>query len=221
MPEYLHSGRKKRSHITNAHEHKRNTQIAKLDIKGFYPSVPETRVYHLFKNTFNASPDIAKILCALTTYKDCLPTGSKTSQIIAFLSNKDMFQEIQEEASSLGIKFSLYVDDLTFSGTNIPPRFLWRIKGIIHKNGYKYHKEYRSTPNKLAVITGVAINAGELTTTKKIHLKIHEHYKKYLNGTISKAEFETLKGLLSSVSEYDLKHASILRHINAKSTPTP
>ncbi|MEX9691690.1 RNA-directed DNA polymerase, partial [Providencia rettgeri] len=36
-PDYLHSGIKKRSHITNAKQHLKNDHVVKIDIKSFYP----------------------------------------------------------------------------------------------------------------------------------------------------------------------------------------
>ena len=47
-PEYLHSGIKGRSYITNAKVHTGSVPLVKLDLKKFYPSVDGARAYRFF-----------------------------------------------------------------------------------------------------------------------------------------------------------------------------
>ena len=52
-----------------------------------------------------------------------LPTGSPISQSVAFFSNLTVFNNISTYSKSRNIEFSVYVDDLTFSGKVIPKCF--------------------------------------------------------------------------------------------------
>lgn len=47
-PDYMHSAVKKRSYKTNAEQHLQSTQILKIDIRSFYPSVKFDYVYRFF-----------------------------------------------------------------------------------------------------------------------------------------------------------------------------
>ena len=56
-PDYLHSGRKEHSYITNATVHLGAVPLVKLDIKQFYPSIDGGRVYRFFHECLKCSPD--------------------------------------------------------------------------------------------------------------------------------------------------------------------
>jgi len=62
----IYGGRKGRSAIDNALLHCRKPYIIKMDIKDFFPSITNKRVYELFWKKYNCSPDIARILTRLT-----------------------------------------------------------------------------------------------------------------------------------------------------------
>ena len=140
-PEYLHSGRKKRSYITNAQVHVGPTPMVKLDLKKFYPSVASSRVYRFFHEALLCSSDVSALLTKLCTVDQHLPTGSCISQLLAFFAAKPMFDELHEHATKFGNRDSCYVDDLTWSGRNATPSFLWVAKQIVHRHGFQYHKD--------------------------------------------------------------------------------
>jgi hypothetical protein len=156
-PDYLHSGRKQRSYITNAQVHVGRVPLIKLDIQKFYASVSVARVYRLFRNTANCSPDVASLLAKLCTAKGHLPIGSRVSQLLAFFSAKPMFDELHTHALEHGVRGTCYVDDLIWSGTNATPRFLWRAKQIVHRHGFTYHKDRVHAADQPKVVTGVQI----------------------------------------------------------------
>ncbi|EDN34401.1 conserved hypothetical protein [Francisella tularensis subsp. tularensis FSC033] len=49
IPEYLHSGVKGRSYVTNAKQHQLSQYFLKMDIKDFYPSTGKDKVFLFFK----------------------------------------------------------------------------------------------------------------------------------------------------------------------------
>jgi hypothetical protein len=138
-PDYLHSGRKSRSYITNAQVHVGWVPLVKLDIKKFYASVSSAHIYRLFHDVLRCSPDVAGLLAKLCTADGHLPIGSSSSQLLAFFSSKKMFDELHAHSIKHGVKDSCYVDDLTWSGMNATPKFLWAAKQIVHHHGFKYH----------------------------------------------------------------------------------
>ncbi|WP_155247776.1 reverse transcriptase family protein [Variovorax paradoxus] len=165
-PDYLHSGRKKRSYITNAQVHTGLAPLVKLDLKKFYPSVASSRIYRFFNEVLLCSCDVAAILTKLCTVDGHLPTGSCISQLLAFFAAKPMFDELHEYSFKLGNRDSCYVDDLTWSGSNATPAFLWAAKQIVHRHGFKYHKDLVYRADQQKVVTGVLISGGELTVQR-------------------------------------------------------
>lgn len=89
-----------------------------MDISKFYDSASYGKIYKMFKEKFLVENDIAWILTNLVTYKGGLPTGSPTSQLIAYWAYRDMFHEIYDVVVKRGCRFSLSVDDMTFTLKN-------------------------------------------------------------------------------------------------------
>ena len=47
-----------------------------------------------------------------------------------------MFDELQRLSQAAAVRFTLYVDDLCFSGARATPSFLWEAKKVVHRHGY-------------------------------------------------------------------------------------
>ena len=63
------------------------------------------------------SPDVAKLLSDITTL-NYIPTGSPSSQILAYFAYEEMFINMFNVSQEFNCKMTLYVDDLTFSKGN-------------------------------------------------------------------------------------------------------
>lgn len=161
-PNYLQSGVRGRSYITNARLHLGAVPLVKLDVKKFYPSVDSARVYHFFHEKLQCSPDVAGLLTKLTTYDAHIPTGSCVSQLLAFFAAKPMFDELARLADEHQLIFSCYVDDMTFSGLRATPELLWIAKRVVHSHGFGYHKARHYTAEQRKLVTGVMISGNTL-----------------------------------------------------------
>ncbi|MCX7164772.1 MAG: reverse transcriptase family protein [Rhodocyclales bacterium] len=157
-PDYLQSGVKGRSYIANARLHVGPVPLVKLDVKKFYPSVDAARVYRFFLEVMQCSPDVAGLLAKLTTYDGHVPTGSSVSQLLAFFAAKPMFDELDNLAAKHGLRFSCYVDDMTFSGARATPAFLWAAKQVVHSHRFSYHKDCCYTAEQQKLVTGVLVD---------------------------------------------------------------
>ncbi len=212
-PEYLHSGVKKRSHITNAMAHEEGSALVKLDIKKYYLSTKREAVYQFFRSCLFCSPDVSKIVTNLACVNDHIPTGSPLSQILAFFSSLPMFEKIGELSATNQITFTVYVDDLTFSGNTVSGAFIWEVKKLIHSYGYQYHKEFSRPPEKTKLVTGVAINDKGLHVQNKHHEAIHELYVEYIEGSLKPENKAKLLGMLSFASQVSRRYELIFRHL--------
>ncbi len=201
-PEWLHSGKKGRSYLTNAESHQEGKYIRKMDISAFYESTRKADVYRMFMNTFLMADDIAKLMTYLVTYEGIIPTGCPTSLIVAFWTYKEMFEEINTVALKYGCIFTLYVDDMTFSSQRPIPRqmhdeverILKRYKFISKRSKDRYYQGKESK-----VITGVVIKNGEKCVLNKHRKKIIEQYRLYKDNGDNRSNLMGMLGVARHV----------------------
>lgn len=110
-PQWVMSGKKSCSYITNAEVHLKHRFVKTMDISKFYDSAQRSRIYKMFSQTFKMEHDIAWIMTDLVTYNGTLPTGSPSSQLIVYWTYCDMFQKICDLSEEHNCYFSLYVDE--------------------------------------------------------------------------------------------------------------
>lgn len=200
LPSYLYS-KTNSDNLKNASAHRKSCEyIVKMDIKAFFPNTSRDKVYKFWLNDMNMSREIANIMTNLTTistpeshkYADIfrvkrikclnhLPTGSPTSQILAFLVNYKMFEEIYSISRSYNGILSIYVDDITISGDKNIFSLFSEIKEILFKNGYHLSKKKSAcikNNSKGVNITGIHIdNKGYVSVPNKIREKKYKVLK--------------------------------------------
>lgn len=197
-PYWLKSGKKGESHITNAMLHLDSSHVRTMDISHFYDSVSRNRVYYMFRDLFLMEDDIATIMTNLVMHDSILPTGAPSSQLIAYWAYQDMFCEINAYAIENNCRFSLYVDDMTFSSENsIPYEFREHITAILRKNGLyaKRTKDKSYGPKSFKIITGCGIKNGRLSLQNKRRKEIIELYKKFSKEP-TETDSKRLRGML-------------------------
>jgi hypothetical protein len=181
LPTYLHSGRKKHSHVTNAKVHTGDKKVLTTDIKAFFPSTTRKMVFNFFYNVMKCSSDVADILSLICTYDEQIPTGSQLSMPLAFWVNLRLFKQLDSLSNSQNVNMTVYVDDLTFSGDAVNRHFLSIVKKVIASNGHIAHPDKTKLFGKsdIKVITGVAIKNEEMLITNKQHKLIYESLEQW------------------------------------------
>lgn len=157
VPDYLHSAVKGRSYVSNAKAHVNDGALIKIDIKKFFPSVPQHKVMHFFRDNLSCAPDVAGLLANIICFNKRLATGSSVSPIISYYAFKGMFDEIAELADRYGLKMTCYVDDLTLSGEKSSKAILHEVRTIIYRSGLKAHKEKYFPADVVKIVTGLAV----------------------------------------------------------------
>lgn len=204
-PEWLISGEKQKCYIDNGKAHLNGKYVLTIDIKKFYDNCTREPVYQFFVQKLKTSPDVAEILTNIITYNGGIPTGCPTSQIMAFYAYSDMFSEIFDLAKQHGCKFTLYVDDMTFSSKEpfSSHQLSQMIDRVLRKYGHKpkYPKVKYYGPSDYKPITGTVVTP--------------EHSLAVPNGlqkTIYDA-FQTVKPLIGveTCSEEDARQILSLR----------
>lgn len=183
IPNWVFSGCKGVCHVDNGKYHEHSVYFIQSDLHAFYDSCSRERVYRLFKDRFKCSSDVSALLSDLTTLtlKDgstVIPTGSPCAQLVAFFAYQDMFNELHNLARNHGCKFSLYVDDLTFSSKmsfSNPAVFKKKLLQIVKRYGHSLSlskSAYRSA-DETKIVTGVAITKeGVSAIPNKLRYKI-------------------------------------------------
>lgn len=199
IPNWVFSGCKGVCHVDNGKYHEHSVYFIQSDLHAFYDSCSRERVYRLFKDRFKCSSDVSALLSDLTTLtlKDgstVIPTGSPCAQLVAFFAYQDMFNELHNLARNHGCKFSLYVDDLTFSSKapfSNPAVFEKKLLQIVKRYGHSLSlskTSYRSA-DETKIVTGVAITKdGVSAIPNKLRHKI-------VQGTVQSCAGDTSTAL--------------------------
>lgn len=213
-PDYLHSGVKGRSYITNARAHSLRVPLVKVDVKRFYPSVHRGKIFDFFRYQMQCSPDVAGLISALCSYEGHLPTGSPVSQLVAYFSLKPMFDELSRLACKCGLTMTCYVDDLTFSGEQASHQFLWEARKIIHRFGLSSHKEKCYAANEKKLVTGVLLVGDEAVVQPSKELAMWEATCN-LTRLTDVEKLEALTSLLGQANAAAQIEARFLRRVRS------
>lgn len=141
VPDNVFSGIKGKSYSDNARQHlgEGTRNLYKIDLTAFFPSINRETVYRFFFEDLCCSPDVAEVLTNLTTIDlkkldqkflsevydflaakgvkcyNHLISGAPTSQILSYLVNHKMFDELQALSDNNDVIMTVYVDDVVFS----------------------------------------------------------------------------------------------------------
>ena len=185
-PNWLTSGKKGNSFVTNAKQHLGSRYFLTADIESFYGNSTREFVFKFFKLEMKMSEDVAWLITDLVTYKNFIPTGSPSSQIVAYLSYSCTFSRIKEITDAHNCTLSLYVDDLTVSSEEpIPKKIPYLINNELKKvfHRIKNKKTRFLSPSQHKIITGCCISpSGELRIPNKLRLKIKKEEKAHLSN---------------------------------------
>lgn len=205
IPDYVFS---KRGHSSteNARHHLGNVPLGKTDIHKFYPSTTRQMVWQMFVREFRCAEDVAHILADVCCYEqEHLPTGSPISGYVSYLASKRMFDEIFELASANGCRMSVYVDDVTLSGSIVNKRFIVEVRRLVRKHGLKTKASKTKTfpADGPKTVTGAVIVGRELRVPNIRLKKIWETRQalKTAAGEKKKELLNSLRGRLQQARQ--------------------
>jgi hypothetical protein len=159
-------------------------------------------VKNMFVQQFKCAKDIAGILADICCYqKKHLPTGSAISGYIAFFANKYLFDAVNEIAKEKECVFTLYVDDLTISGSAATKSLINNVRNEIKRHGLstKQKKTQTFSSHSVKTITGVVIKGNQCLLPNHRHKKIDDTRAAIQNSSdvMEKEQLEkSLKGRL-------------------------
>lgn len=229
VPANVFSGIKGKSYVNNAAIHKDCKFLFKIDLTAFFPCISRDTVYKFFKNDLKTSSDIANILTNFVTVDltlcniqkpesieqfllskgikttNHLISGSPASQILSYLSNHNMFDELQTFCDKNDIIMSIYVDDITFSSQHkISHKHKEVIYKIISKHLYRLSrtKVKYYTNNYPKPVTGTIISHnGKLTVPNSLSYKVIDEFRSYKSNPKDERSRKRLQGLIVATQQ--------------------
>lgn len=172
-----------RSVVDNASKHKGMNYVFNTDIKDFFPSIVQPRIWkRLQLKPINFPQPIANVLAGLCSmrgekqpngkYSYILPQGAPTSPIITNMICDTLDRRLSRLAKHLGLNYSRYADDITFSSMHnvyqVNGKFRTDLKRIIEEQGFTMN-EAKTRLQKLGSrqeVTGIIIS-DKLNVTQK------------------------------------------------------
>ncbi len=163
-----------RSCRTHAGIHSAKKLIITEDIKDFFPNASEEIVKNVWQYCFRFSPEIADILTRLTTYRNHLPQGWKTSSYLANLAFWDAEPDLVFSLEQQGYSYSRYMDDVTVSsGHRMNDKqkhdVISRIYAMLFSRGFapKRSKHEILGRRQPMTVTGLVVNGRKPTVPKR------------------------------------------------------
>lgn len=171
-----------RSVVTNADIHKGQNYVFNIDIKDFFPSIVQSRVWkRLQLQPICLKKSVASILAGLCSMKFVaedgsvhyvLPQGSPTSPILTNMICDKLDRRLAGLAKRFRLKYSRYADDITFSSQEnvyqLDGDFRKELKRIIEEQGFKMNeaKTRLQKRGSRQEVTGIIVNE-KLNVTQK------------------------------------------------------
>ena len=183
QPGYLFSPRKKRAPRDNAAYHIDQQQYLTLDLKQFYPSITGMMVKRWFMDHLGMAEDVAGLLMHLSTVDEKVSFGSPLTPVLSRLVHRPMFDAIAEICESKGLRYTVWVDDLTISGRFVPAEVLLQIREVIKEAGLKSHDIKYRYGTRPVYVTGIGIVGANLVAPNALHLRIRDEWANYHDAT--------------------------------------
>jgi RNA-directed DNA polymerase len=209
---------KERGIKRNAQFHLQKRFLLTIDVQNFFPSISQQMVFNAL-NKYFTDKEFALKLAKLCTYERRLPQGAPTSPVLSNIIFKEIDEEIKNYCNTKLIVYSRYADDLVFScdTKNSLIEVYSFTNRILSSNSFSINKSktrYMSGKGRM-VITGVNINDGRPTVSKKIKRKLRSKIYNFLIKKDKSIDINQILGYLSFIKDIEPDyHKKILNYIN-------
>lgn len=194
-----------KSNLSNASAHTRKPSVLRIDIRKAFESASCHMVSAGIKRAFSSlelSGTALRLLGAIVTYNNNLPTGAPTSPVLLNAILSDFDADLAEDCRKLNLVYTRYADDLIISG-DIPSRLHGSIIRKLNDVGFDANiKKTKLMPRwRRQVVTGVVVNKRTnlgLEERKQLRAAVHswtKNGKAHLDG--KEVKLQVLRGHLS------------------------
>ena len=163
LSKHAHGFIPRRGTRTNAAVHARQRVVLNVDIRNFFGSLPIECVRAAIAQVRRGalSPAAVDLLVKIVTRGGTLPQGAPTSPAITNIALRRVDGILHKACTRVGIRYTRYADDLTFSGADGPvQRIVPLVRDVLQPVGLELHPDkthvYRSGRRQL--VTGLVVN---------------------------------------------------------------
>lgn len=145
---------------SNAKFHRNQPILIKMDIKDYFPSLNENRVYEFFIN-LGYKNSLSVLLTKLCTLDKSLPQGAPTSPYLSNLLTRELDEDIYDFCKENGkLRYTRYADDISISGDLIPKNVIKNVINVVAKHHLKINKQKTAVilNSNRQIVTGVVVN---------------------------------------------------------------
>lgn len=165
LPKYFYGSPKRVSAIDSALVHVSNPLILKMDLSSFFPSSSFRRMRRAL-SVLSPDPEVARFITSLCSYEYQLPQGFPTSPSIAEIVLIPIGRRLAGLCATYGLELSVYIDDITISGSEILASLRDRILEIFKEMRFRlnYDKTKLARSDDGVVVTGILLKNRRATT---------------------------------------------------------
>lgn len=211
-----HGGVRGRSPTTNAEQHLQQPCVVNLDVRTFFDNIRHDEVYRLLRKELGFGREVARLVTRLPTLGDRLPQGAPTSTAIAnILLMLPVDGPISIEAENIGVRYTRFVDDITFSGPN--PRslinsvgkMLSRRKLRMYRKKAKYHSGAKlkiSSGSERQEVTGLVVNSKSGPSVPRRYrdnVRSAIHLLRTLDGCALPGALRSIRGKIEYIRKFN------------------
>ncbi|MBB3054787.1 reverse transcriptase domain-containing protein [Mucilaginibacter gotjawali] len=160
--------------------HRDQPIVLTMDIKDFFPSVKRSQITALFFR-LGYSIAISDLLAKLCCLNDCLPQGASTSPYLSNLILASFDDAIAVYCIPLGIRYTRYADDLTFSGKFDCEVLKLQVIKHLSIHGLKINEQKTRIMRfgERQIVTGVVVNKKmQVSKEKRMAIRQQMHFIK-------------------------------------------
>lgn len=212
LPFFVIGGVKGRRPYAHPSLHVGKRVVVTLDIKDCFPSVTNSQIYRVWNKQVGCSHDVAHLITKLTTHMGYLPLGAPTSTFLTNLALYECMWRVRKLADEANLVMSQYIDDIAFSGDELPAEFINAVIGEFSKSGYtiKRKKIQVMRANERQVVTKKIVNRKvSLFRKKRENIRAALHEIKFVDpkSTEYGKKFRSLQGRIKDLGSYHLGKA--------------
>lgn len=228
-----------RSILHCARKHLGAKWIVKLDIRDFFPSISEARACSIFQTAgyqplislemarictryaghvsyinqerYRVSPEYTTIKAYKRPMLGFLPQGAPTSGSLANLVTNSLDIKLTDLASNLGLVYTRYADDLTFSSPNDFERgaavgLVRAARRILRSERFIMHEQKTSIipPGARKLVLGLLVDGDRIRMSRKLRSRITNHIRGVevfgLSQHMTHVRFSSIDGFVRHVS---------------------
>ena len=208
---YAYAYKKKVSVASNARAHAGHDYLVKMDIKDFFDSTRQSKIFELFGRYTGYNKEIKTILTKLVCHDGHLNQGSCTSPQLANLALVDFDKTVGMYCDAFNITYTRYCDDLTFSSDREfdSQTLIGFVTDQLRKEHYRpnYKKTRVFRKGSRHIVTGIVVNNRRIRVPSeyKHNLRQEVYYIKKF-GITSHLERKNPDGFGSIFRSPDKRH---------------